>query len=316
MSSCYRFQEIKYTAPIFKEVQATYIIHLEGNGRLPAIQEQLKKYHPTETVYILWNKGFKKCKKDLAIDKSPLDLVDAFMQCFKDANEKGYEHILILEDDFIFDEKILEPCHVRSIEAFLKSKEGDNYVYYLGTAPVLQFSTFGHHNRSIISGGTHSVIYPKTFIKHVLTDINQYDIVDWDFYTNLYCTQYKYYIPLCYQLFPKTDNQNNWGVNFFEKLFIVPIIYFIPYFKLDKQYQPGYDILEFSSKFIIYFATFTYILLFIFTYLFIKKNYRNIKQNYYYVFILFIAYISYFIFLLITYILSLIFQRFYYIGFT
>jgi hypothetical protein len=36
--TCYKFQEINYTDPIFKEVQATYIIHLEGNGRFPAIQ--------------------------------------------------------------------------------------------------------------------------------------------------------------------------------------------------------------------------------------------------------------------------------------
>ena len=39
-------------------VEATYIIHLEGNGRYNDILEQLTKFHTPNIVYILFNKGY------------------------------------------------------------------------------------------------------------------------------------------------------------------------------------------------------------------------------------------------------------------
>ena len=319
MSSCYRFQEIKYADPIFKEVQATYIIHLEGNGRLPAIEEQLKKYHPTETVYILWNKGFKKCQKDPAIDKSPLDLVDAFMQCFKDADEKGYENILILEDDFIFDEKILDPCHARSIEAFLKSKQGDNYVYYLGCASLIQFSTFGNHDRVFSSVGTHSVIYPKTFIKYTLTQY-QFEILDYDEYMNknlFNFSRFKYSNILCYQTFPNTENQTNWGSNYIEKLGVPILLNSILYLKLDRQVQPGYDILNLVSKILFWIILITTIILIFFITSFIGKNFKWLnKKWYYYIYILLGIIILYPVCIALIFILFVIIGRIYNLGFS
>ncbi len=63
MNLCYRFEEYNYTDGFFNSIDTTYIIHLENNGRYDAIQDQLNKFHPTNRVYILYNKGFKKCKK-------------------------------------------------------------------------------------------------------------------------------------------------------------------------------------------------------------------------------------------------------------
>jgi hypothetical protein len=82
---------------IFKKtIDATYVIHLEGNGRHESVINQLNKYHLTNEVYILYNKGFNKCKKTDNIVYPAYDLIDAFFQIFKHANENNYENILIL----------------------------------------------------------------------------------------------------------------------------------------------------------------------------------------------------------------------------
>ena len=162
-TNCYSLKEYKFNNPIFNEIEATYIIHLEGNGRLSSIQNQLKKYHPTKKVYILFNKGFKKCEKDKYINKSPLDLIDAFYTIFRDAYNKNYNNILILEDDFIFDEEILDKTHSENIESFLKkhNEKKEIYIYYLGAITYLQTYFGTYHNKLFFSTGCQSNIYPK-----------------------------------------------------------------------------------------------------------------------------------------------------------
>lgn len=64
---CYKFEKLEYKSGFLDDcVDATYIIHLEGNGRLPHIHEQLRKFQPSRTVYISVNSGFKKCEKEFA----------------------------------------------------------------------------------------------------------------------------------------------------------------------------------------------------------------------------------------------------------
>ena len=88
----YEFEMIKMNDGMFDEsVDATYIIHLVNNGRYEHIMEQLSKYHPTSTVYILMNKGYKNAVKQPFITNSSLDLVDAFITVFKHA--KKYNNI-------------------------------------------------------------------------------------------------------------------------------------------------------------------------------------------------------------------------------
>ena len=80
-SHCYTFKKIKYNKGLLDNaVDATYIIHLEGNGRYDDIMNQLESYHPTKEVYIIFNKGYKKCSKDDRITLPAHDLTDAFLQ--------------------------------------------------------------------------------------------------------------------------------------------------------------------------------------------------------------------------------------------
>jgi hypothetical protein len=300
-NECYKLKEYKFNNPIFNSIDATYIIHLEGNGRLNSIDEQLKNYHPTKTVYILFNKGFKKCKKSIHINKPPLDLIDAFFQCFKDANSKNYNNILILEDDFIFDKKILNREHSNRIDNFLeeKNKNDQIYIYYLGTVTYLQ-STIGHyHNRLFFSTGAHSCIYPKSFIDYIL-NINQKTINDWDIYINFNFLRYKYYTSICYQTFPETENLKYWNQgSLFLKYLLKILNYNKSIIKLDIQTQPGYNIMELSSKFMFWFIIITFILIifsfmgFIYTIVNQKNNKR--KNNFFKNFYLYIFYLILFI---------------------
>jgi len=105
-TKCYTFKKIIYTEGFLDDsVDATYIIHLKDNGRLEHVYEQLKIYHPTKIVYIVFNEGFKICKKQNYITDTAEDLVDANIQNFRHANNNNYKNILVLEDDFIFSEK-------------------------------------------------------------------------------------------------------------------------------------------------------------------------------------------------------------------
>lgn len=76
-------------------------------------------------------------------------------------------------------------------------------------------------------------------------------IGDWDVYFALRSAsrKYVYYKPLCYQLFPETENSKNWGKGAVWLALLVPIVrYIILFLSLDKQAHPGYEILYFLAK--------------------------------------------------------------------
>jgi hypothetical protein len=153
----YRYEKHQYTDGLFDNpiISATYIIHLEGNGRLEHIKNQLKKYHLTKTVYIVFNKGYKKCNKN--INNSARDLVDAYITIFN--HSKNADNILILEDDFIFSDDLLK--HVDNVNDFLYKQSNKTFYYYLGVLPFLIFPYDYYHYYIRISAGTHAVIYSR-----------------------------------------------------------------------------------------------------------------------------------------------------------
>lgn len=250
-TQCYNFKKIKYNTGLLDEaVDATYIIHLEGNGRYDDIMNQLKTYHPTKEVYILFNKGYKKCKKDEHIKLPAHDLVDAFLQVFKHAKNENYDNILILEDDFIFTEKIKKTSTQQDICTFLNNNKNKDYQYFLGCLPYLQLpcTLDSKHYINICSGGTHAVIYTKKNRERLL-NVNQKDITDWDYYSFTHSRRYAYCEPVCYQLFPDTDNSNNWHKDNYILYMISKLAKkILNLFKLDTQIEPGYSIFYLYSK--------------------------------------------------------------------
>ena len=242
--SCYRFEKIEFNdsggggGGALLDIDATYIIHLENNGRLDSVKEQLNKFRPTKSVYILHNKGYRKCKKDDYINTPPLDLVDAFWHIFKDAQQKNFNNILILEDDFMFNERIRDIKVQQNIMDFIRNRNYD--VYSLGLLPFLQSAYNNTTNICLLGGGTHAMIYSRDCINKVLHD-DKRSIKDWDLYI---ATKYVYNEPLCYQLFPETENQKHWE----NDIGVRTQKYTINKLKLDVQVEPGYSIMYAVSR--------------------------------------------------------------------
>jgi hypothetical protein len=247
MNNCYKLETIIFNKGFLDDsTDATYILYLEGNGRYNKIINQLQKYQPTKKVYILHNKGYKKCKKKDFINSPPLDLVDAYLYVFNDANKKNYDNILILEDDFIFDDKINDKKITNKINKFLNKYKDKEIMYSLGFIPFIIVPTEMSHYLTIVAATTHSIIYNRN-VRNKILKVKQETIDDWDHNKNRY-TLYCYHEPLCYQLLPATENQKYW---FNGGIMNDLALLFIQCLKLDKQVYPGYKIMYFISKIIL-----------------------------------------------------------------
>jgi hypothetical protein len=275
---CYKFKNIKLNNGLFDEtVDATYIINLVGNGRYDSIIKQINEYKPTSEVYILLNQGFKKCKKTKNIIYPADDLNDAFLQIFRHANDKNYENILILEDDFIFNKEIKDKKHINSINRFLKKKQDKDFIYYLGCIPFLMLPNINNlkHFNNLKSCGMHCVIYSKKNRLNIMDNYNDilFKYKDWDTNANFLKNRYAYYKCLCYQLVTETENSQYWNNS-------NPILYFLAkvgkiifkIFKLDKQVEPGYSIIYGFSQSIPFILT----IIFIYLVVTIIKNQKKI----------------------------------------
>jgi hypothetical protein len=278
MNSCYSFKEYLFNEPIFKNIDATYIIHLENNGRLSSIENQLSSFHPTQKVYILFNKGYKNCKKKDFINTTGKDLVDAFFTIFKDSRKKGYNNILILEDDFQFNNKISEEKkHAINIDIFLQENNNNKFVYYLGILPWIQYDLFYTNPNIILGLGTHACIYSKKCIDYFLDKVNQPDIKDWDFILNFSnIKRNKYYMPLCYQTFPETENSANWHQGSQIFLFVTFFVKSVnKLLGLDVVVEPGYTIMEYVSRILFWIILFLIIFKIYKLILYLKIKYKT-----------------------------------------
>lgn len=212
MNEPYQFELIKNDNGIFDDsLGCTYVIHLEGNGRYDHIKAQLSKYKTSSKIYIVHNEGYKKGRKPVYVNNPPLDLIDTYLTILRHSIEHNHGHILILEDDFIFDEKILDPLVYNDINNFIKSRHiHDSFIYFLGCVPFISRDLSATHRRAITTGGTHALIYSSNIIKCLL-NIEPKNILDWDNMLGLFEDKYMYHECLCYQPYPITDNSKYWG---------------------------------------------------------------------------------------------------------
>lgn len=251
--NCYRFEEVAGENPLFTHIDATYVIHLEGNGRLESVRKELADFYPSKNTSILFNKGYKKCEKQhLPEQETYSDLVDANLTIFRDAKEKKYKTILILEDDFFFHKEVRK--HTKNVEEFLVANKNKEYYYFLGCIPQISLPTFGFHNQVFLSCVTHAVIYSESFRDKLLL-VDQDDIIGWDCYqqTQLPFNKYMYHTPICYQLFPETENSKVWDKNSGVVSGVCYRIMFqiAQWMALNVRAEPSYSILYFVSKCII-----------------------------------------------------------------
>ena len=251
-NKCYNFKLIKsYNIGkcLFDNiVDATYIIHLEKNGRYESVMNQIKRFNICKKIYILFNKGFKNCRKPKHIFSSIQDLTHSYIQILNHAENFNYNNILILEDDFMFSPIVNK--HIGDIEYFFDKHKGGNFIYSLGLVPHIMIPYMKNHYRAC-GVGTHAIIYTKNSRRQILNDQNKID--DIDGYKILNLINYTYYKPLCYQLFPITENSKNWGNNNCIYHFSSKLLFkLFQYNGMDKKVEPGYSRFYMHGKIMFY----------------------------------------------------------------
>jgi len=251
-SYCYTFQEHKYPSGLLeKSIEATYVINLRNNGRYESILKEIDEYTPTRIVYIVLNDGFKKCKKNLSLN-SAHDLVDATLQIYKHANQMNYKNILILEDDCFFDKKIQDKKVLNDLTTFFINHKDTSFTYRIGYLPIVSIPFFTHCFYGAYIG-THAYVISESARQSILTR-DQSIIKDIDEHVQFFTTQYAYCMPLAYQLFPATENQQTWGTNsqilpsFITKSIAQIMSSFLKLLNLDKSAYPGYNIMCIISR--------------------------------------------------------------------
>ena len=127
MSDCYRTKSYTIDKGNYDGViECTYVLLMENSKREEQILRQIEDAKVTSKVVIQYNKGYKKCEKNLKVNRPNYDLVHALKNVFKHALDRGYSRIIVLEDDCQFDESIRDPVVVNDLRTFFGSTRPTN----------------------------------------------------------------------------------------------------------------------------------------------------------------------------------------------
>jgi hypothetical protein len=243
--NCYYYKKINFNyGNLDNIIDAVYVLYLENSDRYNSILQQINNLKLSKNNYIQVNKGYKLCKKPI-IQNSKYDLLHSNLTCFLHANSMNYNNILVLEDDFIFDKKILNKNIINELDYFINNYPFD--IYSLGNLTGQIFS-FNKHLPLKYIGCAHSVIVSKNVRNQYIYDYKYID-TQIDIYYTKFNNNYTFYYPLCYQTFNNTVNQKLWS-NPFYNLSIKLLL-------LDKKPKYGFHILNILN--IIFYTLFYFI---------------------------------------------------------
>ena len=137
------------------------------------------------------------------------------IQIFKHAENNNFNNILILEDDFIFDNNIKDKIIKSKFENFINKNKQFNLIY-LGNIPLaLNIFNFSNFINVYANGQAHSIIYSKKARDIIIHNYNnkkrmyidQHDI----WYNFILNKRYFYYKNICYQVQEETENKKLWS---------------------------------------------------------------------------------------------------------
>lgn len=242
--NCYTFETLEYEKGIYDEsIDCTYILTMENSfDRHKNIKEQLKKCVPTKKIYIVINKGFSVCEKNLKKNISNHDLIHANLNVFKHANGKKYSNILVLEDDFYMENRVNDNINIKYINNFCLKHKDFSFSLSLGSGIILMLPYSYSFHRPMLFFGTQAMIHSQQFRKNTIKNEQKlYKTGDWDNCLNFKLDTYSYNKPLITQTFPETENQKNWGLKKIHWLTVGSL----KLLKMDKRTQPGWDIVYF-----------------------------------------------------------------------
>lgn len=284
-SHCYNFESKTYKNGFLDSfVDATYILTMTNSKRRDNINMQLHNYIPTKKIFIVNNEGYKNCDKILIEQIPPYDLTDAYFNAISHSIKNNFNNILILEDDFIFNDKIKDKDIINKLKLFFDKNKDNKFYFNLGPTPIIFYPNINLFNpifKGIYCGCSQAIIYNKKTQYDILYKINK-DIKHWDTFLMKTYNNYFYEIPLCYQTFPQTENQKYWYSSdnnmWYIKILNNLIFKINKLLKLDVQPEPGYSIIYrtfFIINYIVFMFIFIFIILILTIYFYIVQN-KNI----------------------------------------
>lgn len=208
---CYHHEKLNIDNSLFPIIDCSYVMIMDRSRYELDVRKQLKKYPLSKKIILQWNRGFKNCQKKLFDQVSVADLADSFKLVLHNALINDYNHILILEEDFIIDERIENIKYREEITDFLVDEEPN--ILLLGSILWNTGEKKGNFIRVKWKTGTHAIILNRKTIKylHDLMENNE-NLIDIDNITNQYVyKKYSYKIPLIMQVWNDSDNKKNWG---------------------------------------------------------------------------------------------------------
>jgi len=240
---CFTITPRSFSRGILDEfVDITYILTLSTSTRKLRFD-----IVPTKKIYIVTNKSYQICPKQLPDLTPSHDLVDAYLTILSHARRENFNNILILEDDFIFAKSFVSPGVLRKVKRVIERHEKDEtpFFFNLGPLPYLFYPDINELGimRGLHIGCSQGIIYSKRFQEDVMRKEmwirKQKSIKHWDTFIDDY-PSYFYWRPLCYQLFPKTHNQTHW----FKNSFILTLTQALNSFLcLEHKPEPGFTII-------------------------------------------------------------------------
>ena len=162
-------------------VDATYVITKIGNNtRLEAVRKQLVLSGVCKNIHIL--------------SYSSLEpLVFWIATIFKDADQRKYDQILVLEDRCIFSTAFNEES-VKQVNQTLLKHQSECFVYRLGCVPFLMWSENGTSYR-VLGIGTYACIYSKALRQKYLADKTE---ENFDVFLTFHAVNYTHAVPLAF----------------------------------------------------------------------------------------------------------------------
>ena len=218
--SCYRV--VPWRGDVKERVSltaATYILTMEDDRthRLSRAIQQVRRLCLSPRVYIVYNRGFRNCNKQLREQNTGSDLNHANMHIARHAlNHFSGQLILLLEDDFFWVGDIERTKEsLREIRTFLQ-QPGDIVDHYSLGSMSIPFMVYPSlhsikHWRVHCAFATQAMIHTPNGLKRIATRDSVYDQID-----IVYSQKdrfYMYWRPLTMQVFTETENQKMWRAN-------------------------------------------------------------------------------------------------------
>ena len=185
------------------DVDATYVVHhvhkVGNTTRLDALRKQLTVFAVCKNVHIL-------CYT------SNEPLVFWMSTVFKDADQRKYDKVLVLEDRCILSDSLTERSAGHVNQTLLKH-QSECFVYRLGCVPFVMWSPENRTSYRVLGIGTYACIYSKALRQKLLADNN---VQNFDVFLTFHAVNYTYAIPLA---FPAPLLENTPSVGCIDGLF-------------------------------------------------------------------------------------------------